>query len=465
MRKGMARFAAGALGLVLGAGIFAFPADADTGMSTERAIAGMSVALNNYYASSLTPDSDIADILKRVASEQEDKKNVSAQTEADTTAEESTAAQESEAETAAEEETSPYANVAIARVDTEDGYVNVRTEASTNGEIVGKIYNNCAATIVDTVDGENGTWYEIQSGSVEGFIKSEFFVTGADAEAIAKEVGVVYATVIPENLKVRQGPDLGDDIKILQMVSQGSKYMVAEEFDDWVGISVDDETYGYVYKDCVELSVEFKKAVSLEEEAAIKAEKERLQAEYESAQQAYESSVAASSQAAAASQQTQAAAQQPAAQQTQAQTAAQQTQAATQATQQQTQAPAATTTSEVRNALVAYAQQFIGNPYVWGGTSLTGGADCSGYVLALYAQYGYGLPHSSAAQSYCGTRIDLSQVRPGDLVFYSNDGANINHVALYIGNGLIAHAANENYGICIWNMYYKQPCAAVSILP
>ena len=97
MRKGMARFAAGALGLVLGAGIFAFPADADTGMSTERAIAGMSVALNNYYASSLTPDSDIADILKRVAAEQEDKKNVSAQTEADTTAEESTAAQESEA--------------------------------------------------------------------------------------------------------------------------------------------------------------------------------------------------------------------------------------------------------------------------------------------------------------------------------------------------------------------------------
>ena len=453
MRKGMARFAAGALGLVLGAGIFAFPADADTGMSTERAIAGMSVALNNYYASSLTPDSDIADILKRVASEQEDKKNVSAQTEADTTAEESTAVQESEAETEAEE-TSPYANVAIARVDTEDGYVNVRTDASTNGEIVGKIYNNCAATILETVDGENGTWYKIESGSVEGYIKSEFFVTGADAEAIAKEVGVVYATVIPENLKVRQGPDLGDDIKILQMVSQGSKYMVAEELDDWVGISVDDETYGYVYKDCVELTVEFKKAISLEEEAAQQAEKERLQAEYESAQRAYESSVAASSQAAAASQQTQAAAQQTAAQQTQAQTTA-----------QQTQAPAATTTSEVRNALVAYAQQFIGNPYVWGGTSLTGGADCSGYVLALYAQYGYGLPHSSAAQSYCGTRIDLSQVRPGDLVFYSNDGANINHVALYIGNGLIAHAANENYGICIWNMYYKQPCAAVSILP
>ena len=464
MRKGMARFAAGALGLVLGAGIFVLPADADTGMSTERAIAGMSVALNNYYASSLTPDSDIADILKRVASEQEDKKNVSAQTEADTTAEESTEAQESEAETEAAEETSPYANVAIARVETEDGYVNVRTEASTNGEIVGKIYNNCAATILETVDGENGTWYKIESGSVEGYIKSEFFVTGADAEAIAKEVGVVYATVIPENLKVRQGPDLGDDIKILQMVSQGSKYMVAEELDDWVGISVDDETYGYVYKDCVEITVEFKKAISLEEEAAQQAEKERLQAEYESAQQAYESSVAASSQAAASSQQqTQAAAQQ-----TQAQTAAQSTQAPqTQApeTQPQTQAPAATTTSEVRNALVAYAQQFIGNPYVWGGTSLTGGADCSGYVLALYAQYGYSLPHSSAAQSYCGTRIDLSQVRPGDLVFYSNDGANINHVALYIGNGLIAHAANENYGICIWNMYYKQPCAAVSILP
>lgn len=462
MRKGMARFAAGALGLVLGAGIFAVPAAADTGMSTERAIAGMSVALNNYYASSLTPDSDIADILKRVASEQEDKKNTPAETETDTTAEESTAAKESEAETTAEE-TSPYANVAIARVDTEDGYVNVRTEASTNGEIVGKIYNNCAATILETVDGENGTWYKIESGSVEGYIKSEFFVTGTDAEAIAKEVGVVYATVIPENLKVRQGPDLGDDIKILQMVSQGSKYMVAEELDDWVGISVDDETYGYVYKDCVELSVEFKKAISLEEEAAQQAEKERLQAEYESAQQAYESSVAASSQAAASSQQTQAAAQQ-----TQAQTAAaQQTQAQTQApeTQPQTQAPAASSTSEVRNALVAYAQQFIGNPYVWGGTSLTGGADCSGYVLALYAQYGYSLPHSSAAQSYCGTRIDLSQVRPGDLVFYSNDGANINHVALYIGNGLIAHAANENYGICIWNMYYKQPCAAVSILP
>lgn len=112
--------------------------------------------------------------------------------------------------------------------------------------------------------------------------------------------------------------------------------------------------------------------------------------------------------------------------------------------------------SDVRVDLCEYAKQFRGNPYVWGGTSLTHGADCSGFVLSIFAKYGIYLPHSSRAQANMGTKISMSEARPGDLVFYSK-GGRINHVAIYIGGGQVIHASSPKTGIRITSAYYRTP--------
>lgn len=119
--------------------------------------------------------------------------------------------------------------------------------------------------------------------------------------------------------------------------------------------------------------------------------------------------------------------------------------------------------SDVRVDLVSYATQFVGNPYVWGGTSLTNGADCSGFTLSIFAKYGIYLPHSSAAQSNCGTRINASEAKPGDLFFYGS-GNSISHVAIYIGNGQIVHASSERTGIKISNAFYRSPICVTRVL-
>lgn len=119
--------------------------------------------------------------------------------------------------------------------------------------------------------------------------------------------------------------------------------------------------------------------------------------------------------------------------------------------------------SDVRVSMVQYATQFVGNPYVWGGTSLTHGADCSGFVLSVYANYGISLPHSSRAQANCGSTISASEAKPGDLFFYGN-GKSINHVAIYIGNGQVVHASSPKSGIKISSAYYRTPVKVVRII-
>ena len=120
--------------------------------------------------------------------------------------------------------------------------------------------------------------------------------------------------------------------------------------------------------------------------------------------------------------------------------------------------------SDVRVSLVNYAMQFIGNPYVWGGTSLTKGCDCSGYVQSIFKKYGYSLPRTSREQARVGTKISLANARPGDLVFYGK-GKTINHVGIYIGNGQIVDASNKRTGIKVSNATYRTPYAVRRILP
>lgn len=108
-----------------------------------------------------------------------------------------------------------------------------------------------------------------------------------------------------------------------------------------------------------------------------------------------------------------------------------------------------------RKALVNFALQFVGNPYVYGGTSLTNGADCSGFVMSVFKEFGYDLPRVAAAQYEASQKKDISQMETGDLVFYGAGG--INHVALYIGDGKVVHALNSNKGIVITDYNYDTP--------
>ena len=120
--------------------------------------------------------------------------------------------------------------------------------------------------------------------------------------------------------------------------------------------------------------------------------------------------------------------------------------------------------SDVRVDLVEYAKQFLGNPYVWGGTSLTKGADCSGFVLSIYKKYGVKLSHHAASQANEGTKISASELKPGDLVFYANSKGSINHVAIYIGGGQVIHASNPKTGIRISKYNYRTPKKCVRVL-
>lgn len=119
--------------------------------------------------------------------------------------------------------------------------------------------------------------------------------------------------------------------------------------------------------------------------------------------------------------------------------------------------------SDVRVDMIQYACQFVGNRYVWGGTSLTNGVDCSGFTMRIYEKYGIYLPHSSKAQANCGTRIDSSQAKPGDLFFYGS-GKSISHVAMYIGGGQVVHASSAKTGIKISNAFYRSPICVVRLI-
>lgn len=120
--------------------------------------------------------------------------------------------------------------------------------------------------------------------------------------------------------------------------------------------------------------------------------------------------------------------------------------------------------SDVRASVVSYALQFVGNRYVWGGTSLENGIDCSGFTMRILGKYGVSLPHSSKAQPSCGTKISASDAKPGDLFFYGS-GRSISHVAIYIGNGQIVHASNKRDGIKVSNAYYRNPICVARYLP
>ncbi len=334
---------------------------------------------------------------------------------------------------------SEYDNIAIAQV---TNYVNLRSEPSEEGEILGKLYNNSAATIISV----EGDWYKIKSGTVDGYVKAEFVVSGAEAEELAKEVGHRTATVNTETLKVRN--EAGLDATVQTLIPEGESYDVVEELDGWVKIAVDTDIEGYVSSEYVNLETEFVEAESIEEEKARLAEEERIRKEAE------EAAKKADEEAAAKTKETK----------SESSSASTTNTDSSQAASSEAAAPAVTApTSGSRAAIVSYALQFVGNPYVAGGTSLTNGADCSGFTYSVFADCGISIPRDSRSQAAGGTPVDLSAIQPGDLLFYS-DGGSINHVALYIGNGQVVHASTAKTGIKISAYNYRTPCKAVTYI-
>ncbi|MCD8104354.1 MAG: C40 family peptidase, partial [Lachnospiraceae bacterium] len=144
--------------------------------------------------------------------------------------------------------------------------------------------------------------------------------------------------------------------------------------------------------------------------------------------------------------------------QTETEAAQTETTAQTETEATQTESSSSASTGE---SIASYALQFVGNPYVYGGTSLTNGADCSGFVQSVFAHFGIYLSRTAAAQATNGTSISTSELQAGDLLFYSSDGSTIDHVAIYIGSGMIVHAANSTRGICTDSAYYTTIVCAV----
>ena len=338
---------------------------------------------------------------------------------------------------------SEFADIAVAQV---NHYVNVRQEPDTESEILGKLYDKSAATVLETT--EDG-WYRITSGNVNGYVKAEYVVVGD--EELARSVGTRLATVTTTTLFVRTEPTT--EAKVLTMLPDGDDVVVTDESTEgWAKVSTADGD-GYVALDYVTLSTEYIHAESkAEEEARLAREEAERQAAARAAEEARKAREAEAARAAAEQEAARKAAEKQEVKKSGAGSSAGSSSGSSAGSSSGGSAgsgsgssagQSAQTASSNGQAVVEYARQFLGNPYVYGGNSLTNGTDCSGFVKGVYAAFGINLPRTSSEQRSVGYAVSLSEIQPGDIVCYSG------HVGIYAGNNTLIHASNEKTGITL----------------
>ena len=342
-----------------------------------------------------------------------------------------------------------YVNFAIANV---DHYVNVRSLPSTTGEIVGKIYDGAVAEIV-AVAGEQDEWFQITSGNVEGYIKAEFFLYGEAATEVMDQYVTRFAQVKADRLNVRAGQSTEE--ACIGHLDQGEKVKLIEDCGEWLHVQYTERKDGYVAAEYVTVLEEYTYAKTLEEEQAqIAAEKEQEeQAKIAVAgEQETQTEIAAEGEQETQEENT---AEQEQEKQAEPDTKAEQETVAEQTTE--VISAANTSNEELRKEIVNYAMQYVGNKYVSGGSSLASGTDCSGFTCFIYADFGYSISRTPKGQySGAGRSIDYSEIQPGDIICYSsNGGKSCTHVALYIGDGQIVHAANSRKGVIVGEADYS----------
>ena len=285
-----------------------------------------------------------------------------------------------------------------------DIYSTTTLNIRKKGSINAKIVGKMKKGNIATVLKKGSEWSKVRSGNVTGYVKNQYLVFGDEIKNFAKQNVKKVAKVQTETLRVRK--KASTDSKIVTLVSEDDKLKVKKQTDDWAKVKIDGQT-GYVSKDYAKVTYSFGKAKSMKQ----------IQAE----QAAKKASVSISSSG----------------------------------------------SSATGSRIASYAQQFVGNPYRYGGNSLTSGIDCSGFTQQIMAKFGYSISRTSSSQSGDGRAVSTSNLRAGDLVFYG-DGGSIDHVALYIGGGQVVHASNSapypRGGIKISNVNYRTPICARRII-
>ena len=332
---------------------------------------------------------------------------------------------------------SKYANKAVADIYSTTT-LNVRKKGSTNAKILGKMKKGNIATVLK----RGSEWSKVRSGNVTGYVKNQYLVFGDEIENFAKQNVKKVVKVQTETLRVRKKASTKS--KIIALASKDDKLKVKKQNGDWAKVKVDGKT-GYVSKDYAKVTYSFGKAKSMKQ---IQAEQEAKKRAEEAARNKPVSTTSSSHTSNTG-------------------TTSGSTTGSTQTTKKASVSVSSNGSSATGSRIVSYAQQFVGNPYRYGGNSLTSGIDCSGFTQQIMAKFGYSISRTSSSQSGDGRAVSTSNLRAGDLVFYG-DGGSIDHVALYIGGGQVVHASNSapypRGGIKISNVNYRTPICARRII-
>ena len=308
-----------------------------------------------------------------------------------------------------------YDNLGVSNV---SNYLNVRDNPDEKkGKIIAKLPSNAGCDILDT---STSGWYKIRSGNITGYVKSEYILTGQQAKDKALQVAKLMAISNTDGVNVRTEPNTNSSI--YTQISNSERFLVADQQDGWVKIEIDDQD-AYLSSDYVDVKYGLEEAIKYTPVVEVADTSSKNDSKNSSKNNSGKKNSANDGAAGSKS----------------------------------------GSVSSKRAQIANYAVQFVGNRYVYGGTSLTNGTDCSGFTMSVMAKFGVSLPHNSGAQSGSGKSITSSQMRPGDLVFYSGSGG-INHVALYIGNGQVCHASNARSGIKISTWNYRTPAKIVNVL-